>query len=48
MIKQKGLSLVELMIAITLGLILMSGVVKVFLNSKSTYSTQQALSRIQE
>lgn len=48
MFKQKGLSLVELMIAITLGLILMSGVVKVFLDSKATYSTQQALSRIQE
>lgn len=48
MFRQKGLSLVELMIAITLGLILMSGVVKVFLSSKDTYSTQQALSRIQE
>jgi type IV pilus assembly protein PilW len=48
MFREKGLSLVELMIAITLGLILMSGVVKVFLNSKATYSTQQALSRIQE
>ncbi len=48
MFKQRGLSLVELMIAITLGLILMSGVIKVFLNSKATYSTQQALSRIQE
>ena len=48
MVRQKGLSLVELMIAITLGLILMSGVVKVFLSSKTTYSTQQALSRVQE
>jgi type IV pilus assembly protein PilW len=48
MFRQKGLSLVELMIAITLGLILISGVVKVFLSSKATYSTQQALSRVQE
>ena len=46
--KQKGLSLVELMIAITLGLILMSGVVQVFMSSKTVYSTQQALSRVQE
>jgi len=46
--KQKGLSLVELMIAITLGLILMTGVMQVFLSSKTVYSTQQALSRIQE
>ncbi len=45
---QKGLSLVELMIAITIGLILMTGVVKVFLSSKNTYSNQQALSRVQE
>lgn len=46
--KQKGLSLIELMIAITLGLILMTGVIQVFLSSKTVYSTQQALSRIQE
>jgi len=45
---QKGLSLVELMIAITLGLILMTGVIQVFLSSKTVYSTQQALSRVQE
>lgn len=46
--KQKGLSLVELMIAITLGLILLTGVMQVFLSSKNVFSTQQALSRIQE
>jgi type IV pilus assembly protein PilW len=45
---QKGLSLVELMIAMTIGLILLTGVVKVFLSSKTTYSNQQALSRVQE
>ncbi len=48
MLKQKGLSLVELMISITLGLILLTGVMKVFLSSKAVYSTQQALSRVQE
>jgi type IV pilus assembly protein PilW len=46
--KQQGLSLIELMIAITLGLILMAGVLQVFLSSKTVYTTQQALSRIQE
>ena len=46
--KQYGLSLVELMIAITLGLILLTGVMQVFLSSKTVFSTQQALSRIQE
>ena len=45
---QKGLSLVELMISITIGLILLTGVTRVFLNSKATYSSQQALSRVQE
>lgn len=46
--KQKGLSLVELMIAITLSLILLTGVMQVFLSSKTVFSTQQALSRVQE
>jgi len=46
--KQKGLSIVELMISITLGLILMAGVVQVFLSSKTVFLTQQGMSRIQE
>ena len=46
--KQLGLSLVELMISITLGLVLMTGVVQMFLSSKLVYSNQQALSRLQE
>ena len=46
--KQAGLSLIELMISITLGLILMAGVVQMFVSSKSVFTTQQSLSRIQE
>lgn len=46
--KQQGLSLVELMISITLGLVLMTGVVQMFLTSQATFSTQQAISRVQE
>lgn len=46
--KQNGLSLVELMIGITLGLILLTGVMQVFLSSKNVFTSQQALSRIQE
>lgn len=45
---QKGLSLIELMIAITLGLILMTGVIQLFISSKDTFITQQATSRVQE
>lgn len=48
MLKQRGLSLIELMIAITLGLILLTGVMQVFLSSKNVFSSQQALSRVQE
>ena len=46
--RQKGISLVELMISITIGLILMTGVVQLFLSSRTTFSTQQALARVQE
>ncbi|MCK7598783.1 PilW family protein [Microbulbifer sp. CAU 1566] len=46
--KQSGISLVELMISITIGLILMTGVVQLFLSSRATFSTQQGLARVQE
>lgn len=46
--RQTGLSLIELMIAITLGLVLMTGVSQIFLSSKVVFSTQQGLARIQE
>ncbi len=46
--KQAGLSLVELMVAMVVGLILLSGVVQIYVGSKGTYRTQDALSRLQE
>lgn len=46
--KQRGLSLVELMISIALGLMLMVGVIQMFLSTKSSFTVQQGLSRIQE
>jgi type IV pilus assembly protein PilW len=45
---QKGLSLVELLVAMTLSLLLMGGVLQIFLASKQTYSANTALSRVQE
>jgi type IV pilus assembly protein PilW len=45
---QRGLSLVELMIAITLGLILTAGVLQLFASNNQTFRTQQATSRVQE
>ena len=46
--RQAGLSLIELMIAITLSMLLMAGVLQAFLTSKQTYATNNALSRVQE
>lgn len=46
--RQQGLTLVELMIAISLGIFLTWGAIQAFLTGKQTYTLQQALSRIQE
>lgn len=43
-----GFSIVELMIALMLGLILLGGVLQVFLSSRQTYSANEAMSRMQE
>jgi type IV pilus assembly protein PilW len=46
--QQKGLSIVELMIALTLSLILLAGVIQVFLSTRQTYQTNEVISRMQE
>ena len=46
--KQAGLSLVELMVSITIGLILIAGTIQIYVNSKQTYRVQNANSRVQE
>lgn len=46
--RQAGLSLVELLVAITLGLFLSFGAVQAFLSGKKAYTMQESLSRIQE
>lgn len=45
---QGGLTLIELMVAMTIGLFLLAGVIGVFVSSKQTYRTNEALSRVQE
>lgn len=45
---QAGLSLIEIMVALTLGLLLIGAVIQLFISSKQTYRLQNALSRIQE
>ncbi len=46
--RQAGLTLVELMIALTIGLILLGGVLGVYLSSKQTYRARDGLSIVQE
>lgn len=46
--KQQGLSLIEIMVALTVSLILMAGVLQIFLSSKQSYKTNDGLSRVQE
>jgi type IV pilus assembly protein PilW len=45
---QKGVSLVEIMIAMVIGLLLMAGVGQIYISSKQTYRLQDAQSRMQE
>lgn len=44
----RGFTLIELMIALVLGLFLVAGVLYVFLSNSQTYRTNEALSRVQE
>jgi len=46
--KQKGISIVELMIAMALGLIVTGAVVQVSANNKQMYRMQDAKARLQE
>lgn len=47
-VKQNGVSLIEIMVAMALGLILVLGVVQLFTSSKQTYRVQEAAARLQE
>ena len=46
--RQRGLSLVELMVAITIGALLLGGAVSLFVSNKVTYQVTSDLSRLQE
>jgi len=45
---QQGLSLVEIMVALTISLILMAGVLQIFIGNQQSYRVQEATSRLQE
>ena len=46
--KQEGVSLVELMVALVLGLFLIFGAVMIYSKSRTTYRTTEAVARLQE
>jgi type IV pilus assembly protein PilW len=46
--RQRGMSLVELMVAMTIGLVITVVIANLFVGTKQTYRTQDDLSRIQE
>lgn len=46
--RQRGLSLIELMIALVLGLLLSAGVITIFISAKQDYQVQDAISQVQE
>ncbi|MBT6210678.1 MAG: hypothetical protein HOI35_11740 [Woeseia sp.] len=46
--QERGIGIVELMIAITIGMVLIAGALSVFVNSRATYNTNQEFSRLME
>ena len=46
--KQQGVTLVELMITLLLGLIITAGVIQIFISNKATYSTQEGIVQMNE
>ena len=46
--KQTGYTLIELLIALTIGAFLIGGILQLYVGSKKSYSTQQALTELQE
>ena len=45
---QRGVSLVELMVAMVIGLVLTAGVIQLFIGNKKTYRFEDAMARVQE
>jgi type IV pilus assembly protein PilW len=46
--QQQGFSIVELMVAVTLGLVLLAGLIQMFISSKQGYRIQESGGRLQE
>ena len=46
--RQSGLTLVEIMVALVVGAVLLTGVAQIYAGSKATYRLQDSLARLQE
>ena len=46
--QQSGLTLIEIMIALSIGVVLISGIIQIFVSTKQSYRVNEALSRMQE
>ena len=46
--RQHGLTLIELMVSITIGIVLMAGIMQIFASSKQSYKMQDTLTYLQE
>ena len=47
-VSQKGMTLIEIMIAMLIGVFLMTGVIQIFVSARQAYKLQENLSRLQE
>lgn len=46
--RSKGFGLVEIMVALVLGLIVVAGIIQIFISTKATYQSQSTAARMQE
>jgi type IV pilus assembly protein PilW len=46
--QQKGITIIEVMVALALSLIILAGVMHIFISNKQTYRVQEAFARLQE
>lgn len=46
--RQRGLTLLEILVALTVGLVVIGGTIQIYVSSSQTYRVQESLSRIQE
>lgn len=46
--RQRGLTLIELMVALTIGLFLVSGILYIYLSTRASYASNDAAARVQE